>query len=143
FSATAVADKPGYVRLFVPGSVEEFGSVAVDITSLDQFQNPSGGLSINLSAANGSSVQPTVVTTSSEGKSSATWTMPAAPATVTLTGVVSSTQYSTTISAAVVHAPPVRLLITPDTAYSIPMSFDSTGSAFYHADMRDPYDHSI
>jgi hypothetical protein len=69
--------------------------------------------------------------------------MPSAPAGVQLIATTPNSSKADTANAAVIHGPPVRVTITPDTAYSIPMSFDSTGAAYYHADMRDLYDHNI
>jgi hypothetical protein len=69
--------------------------------------------------------------------------MPSAPASVQLIATTPNSSNADTANAAVIHGPPVRVTITPDTAYSIPMSFDSAGSAQYHADMRDQYDHVI
>lgn len=142
-TATGVPEKPDRMTLSEPGSVIEFESFTVQIRSFDRFGNHSGGLPVNLTPTNGSTVNPTTLTTDANGNGFASWTMPAAPAGVQLIATTPNSSNADTANAAVIHGPPVRVTITPDTAYSIPMSFDSTGAATYHAHMRDQYDHVI
>ena len=141
--ATARPEKPDRMTLSEPGSVEEFNSFTVQIRSFDQFGNQSGGLPVNLQPTNGSSVSPTTVTTDAAGNGFASWTMPAAPASVQLIATTPVSGNADTANAAVIHGPPVRLVITPDTAYSVPMPAETSGAASYHASLEDQYGHPI
>jgi hypothetical protein len=142
-TATGLPEKPDRMTLSEPGSVVEFESFTVQVRSFDRFGNHSAGLPVNLTPTNGSTVNPAALTTDANGNGFASWTMPSAPAGVQLIATTPNSSNADTADAAVIHSPPVRVTIIPDTAYSIPMSFDSSGAATYHADMRDQYDHVI
>ncbi|HJQ11606.1 MAG TPA: Ig-like domain-containing protein [Gemmatimonadaceae bacterium] len=141
--ATARPDKPDRMTLSEPGTVVEFNSVTVQIRSFDRFGNQSGGLQVNLEPTNGSTVTPTTVTTDAAGNGSVTWTMPEAPASVQLIASTPASAITDTANAAVVHGPPVRMVISPDTAYSIPMTDETSAAGQYHANLEDQYGHVI
>jgi hypothetical protein len=142
-TATARPEPPTRMTLSEPGSEYEFNSFTVQVRSFDRFGNLSGGLPVTLTPTNGSTVDQGSVTTNVDGNAFASWTMPSAPAGVKLIATTVNSTNADTANAAVIHTAPVRMLLSPDTAFSIPMSFDSTGAGFFNAVMYDKYDHGI
>ncbi|HJQ11607.1 MAG TPA: Ig-like domain-containing protein [Gemmatimonadaceae bacterium] len=136
--ATARSEKPDRMTLSEPGTLREFDSFLVQIRSTDRFGNQSGGLTVNLEATNGSSISPTSVTTDADGNGFATWTMPSAPTSVKLIATTPASANTDTVNVFVIHTPPVRLVVTPDTAYTAP-----NVETQYSAGLRDQYGHGI